>query len=70
MRLALRLGIADYRTLFDLPASVITHWQAYYDLEPWDMENLRALAQCKYKPPQYVVPGKPGPRRRLNGETY
>lgn len=44
MDLALQCGVADFRPLLDLPASVIELWKARYIVDPWGEEraDLRA----------------------------
>ena len=69
--LALHFRIPDFWTILtEWPESLVTYWQARYQMEPWDAENLRVLAECKYKAPDFeAVPGKMG-RRRLSGGAY
>ena len=56
--------------LEEWPERLVTHWRAVYDKEPWDAQNRRALAECKYMAPDYNVPGKQMKRRRMNGTEY
>lgn len=44
MDLALQIGVADFRDLLELPASLIELWKARYLLSPWGEErsDLRA----------------------------
>jgi hypothetical protein len=56
--------------LDEWPESLLTYWQAVYDREPWDAVNLKTLAECKYKAPEYGPQNTGGKRRRMNGSTY
>ena len=69
--LGLRFQIPDFWSILsDWPESWITYWRARYDIQPWDAETRRVLAESKYKAPDYNEPGKPGGRRRLSGGAY
>jgi len=70
MKLGLRFGLPDFREILERwPQSLFNYWQAYYLLEPWDMANSVALAECKYKPPDFYRARATG-RRRLSGANF
>ena len=67
MKLGLRFHEPDFwKILNEWPASLFEYWRAFYGLEPWDMETRVAMAEVKYKPPEYG----PKKRRRLSGGEY
>jgi hypothetical protein len=68
MKLGLRFGEPDFWKILDWPSSLFEYWRAFYGLEPWDMETRVAMAESKYKPPQYQY--GPRKRQRLSGAEY
>ena len=70
-KLALHFRIPDFFKILDeWPESLVAYWQAVYDREPWDAVNLKTLAECEYKAPEYGPQNTGGKRRRMNGSTY
>jgi hypothetical protein len=37
-----------------VPPHVLVTWQARYLISPWDGQNLKALAQIEYEPPEWL----------------
>ena len=53
--LAMLFLIPDFRSILDWPRSLFEDWRARYLLEPWDMDNQRALARVEYKAPKWLT---------------
>ena len=48
----------------------MTYWHARYLLQPWDWQNVVALAKSKYEAPDFDPEKKKTGRRRLSGGAY
>jgi hypothetical protein len=65
-RLAGHLGERDpFALLDDMPERLLTYWQAWYLLEPWDWANKKALADSGYRPPRELTAAPGGKNGRF-----
>ena len=52
----------------EIPPSVLKFWQARYIMEPWDIAEAAALADCKYEPPDWIQDMKEDHQRRMKAQ--